>query len=323
MVANFHLDPSDDSPTRYATFDVTREPTIPVVGAGSPERPFNNFSQLNTPQKSVTFENYSPPGGHSPTDTTSNNQFPPQGPYQPRPSPPRTYQAYQEHPPSLVPMGMMARSPPRNHPPELFERRRPPVPPSMRRNRSPPQNGEYDLTEMDTPSGSPPRGGPIPRSASVTDLTGGAIPTRPPPVFGPSDRQRRQRRSNSLSGIDNGRFLIPAGDPMHPTIVEVPSVPTTPATESPPTMNNGTAAPRSNSMTGTRPNMWSAEAESARGQLAVRNPEPMSPGPGMTTLNTTGMGEQKEGNLKQLGNIVRRMSNKDGHHKVEDAAKNF
>jgi hypothetical protein len=63
--------------------------------------------------------------------------------------------------------------------------------------------------------------------------------------------------------------------------------------------------------------MWSAEAEGARQTLTVRNPGP--PTPGVMTPNS----KDGSGRLEQLGNIVRRISTKEGHHKVGDAAKNF
>jgi hypothetical protein len=111
---------------------------------------------------------------------------------------------------------------------------------------------------------------------------------------------------------------------MHPAIPEVPSGPSTPASEHAPGGGSGFALPnRSSSMSAasTRPGVqWSAEAERARQALTVRNPGPPTPG-----ISTPGDMTPREGGGKfeQLGNIVRRMSSKEGHHKVGDAAKNF
>jgi hypothetical protein len=100
-------------------------------------------------------------------------------------------------------------------------------------------------------------------------------------------------------------------DPMHPVIPEVPSGPSTPRSENPPAMGMINRSSSTTAAAGRPGGIWSAEAEGARGPLAVRNPSPTTP-------------DGREGNFRQLGNMVRRISQKDGHHhKVEDAAKNF
>ena len=55
----------------------------------------------------------------------------------------------------------------------------------------------------------------------------------------------------------------------------------------------------------------------------MRNPGPPTPGASTPGEMTPAARDGGGGKFEHLGNIVRRMSSKEGHHKVEDAAKNF
>jgi hypothetical protein len=192
----------------------------------------------------------------------------------------------------------------------------------MRRNRSPPQANGFDgPPEMATSI--PPNGaGFLPRSNTLNSRN---TPLNSNNPYAKPDPSHRMHRSASLG---NAAPLPPIGavgahrrNP--PPIPEVPSGPPMPAATDAvmPHMPRNYSIPRAGAM-------WSTEAERAREALTVRNPGPPTPSAMSDAGSMLSMGKEgKEGGgtFEQLGNMVRKMSIKDGvsHHKVGDAAKNF
>jgi len=213
--------------------------------------------------------------------------------------------------PTTPPIGaaMPLRGPSLRQTPILYEPRRTPLPPSMRRNRSPPQRHFDDMGVVPGSDSTPNLPSQtLPRSNTISSQ----MPTQPPvPVMFSNEMMRRVRRSASLNTMDSRYPNIPA-EPVHihPAIPEVPSGQSSPMREKPIMSIEAHTQPfmRPDSFLKTPTSeRWSVEPPR---QLVVRNPSSPT--------------DSEVSNIKQLGEIVRRVSNiRQGEHKVQDAAKNF
>jgi len=333
-----------------------REPTLPNIDPPPPVRPYPGPGAMNKPPANSGFNPpmsqsgnpaFNPtsmkpgsnPGFNSPGNQTGNNGY-----NQPRDQ----YGSYRPGPEmTMAGMSPMMRPPPSHRqPPVLYDRRRPPVPPSMRRNRSPQFNNGYGpmgpgMSPTHSPRGPPPNGadrgfpqpqpppqGPPPQPQNTGFAEPGQYMPRSNTISSqmPSrtvemgqmepDRNRRVRRSMSLSNLEN-EFRKPSLDPlsMHPVIPEVPSGGTTPMFENGPVDPRvaalGVTHRRSNSLTMStnRPSVTWDRLDVPR-QLIVTNPSPPTP---LMDKAKTPVGDM----MRRVGSISR------PEHKVGDAAKNF